>query len=134
MTGQSRKDPFHVHRNQINDNLTIVRKLRLVRGAQIHANRQFATAINNTLPPPTAMVDMPYTGTLWLTTLGSEDVIINNPFVKLTTPVVLNSGPGSATISVTSPGQITMTGTILAGVYKIVVGEPTDDRNNGFAL
>nr|QBK87727.1 MAG: hypothetical protein LCMAC202_00630 [Marseillevirus LCMAC202] len=134
MPHQFRKDPFHVNRDVVRDNLFVVRKLRLPRGAQIRAQQQFATAVNNSMasPPPAAMVPMPYTGTLCLTVLGTNDVIINNPFVKLTTPVVVNSPIGAGTASVTSPGQITLTGIIAPAVYKIVVGVATDARNNGF--
>ncbi len=139
MPGQARKDPFHLNRDTVSDNLTIVRKVRLVRGAQIRAHQQFATAVNNTMlsPPPTAVVNMPYTGTLCLTVLGTEDVVINNPFVRFTplpiTPVVLNSPTGAGTVSVTSAGQITLTGITGPAVYKIVVGTATDAVNNTFS-
>ncbi len=136
MTGQARKDPFHVNRDVVRDNLAIVRKLRLVRGAQIRARQQFATVDNGSSG---ASVEMPYTGTLCLTVdTGGNDIIINNPFVRFTplpiTPVVLNSAPGASTISVTSAGQITLTGGgIGAGPYKIVVGTATDAVNNNFS-
>nr|QBK87728.1 MAG: hypothetical protein LCMAC202_00640 [Marseillevirus LCMAC202] len=130
MPHQFRKDPFHVNRDVVRDNLFVVRKLRLPRGAQIRARQQFATAENN---PSEGVVPMPYTGTLCLTSLGTGNVLINNPFVKLTTPVVLNSGPGAAVVAVTSPGQITLSGNVQPGVYKIVVGVATDARNNNFS-
>nr|QBK87438.1 MAG: hypothetical protein LCMAC201_03480 [Marseillevirus LCMAC201] len=128
MTGQSRKDPFHVNRDTVNDNLAVTRKLRLVRGAQIRARQQFATAQNASA---VASVPMPYTGTLLLTSGGSNNIFINNPFVVSTTPVVINSGPNTPTVTVGS-GVITL-GTPATGVYNIAVGVATDAVNNGFA-
>nr|QBK87437.1 MAG: hypothetical protein LCMAC201_03470 [Marseillevirus LCMAC201] len=130
MTGQSRKDPFHVNRDKVNDNLAITRKLRLVRGAQIRARQQFATAQNASAA---ASVPMPYTGSLNLLSGGTNTIFINNPFVVSTTPVVLNSGPNTPTITVGS-GVITITGPISSATpYLLAVGTATDAVNNGFA-
>ncbi len=133
MPGQARKDPFHVNRDVVFDNLALVRKLRLVRGAQIRARQQFATADNSSA---VAHVPMPYTGTLCLTSGGTNNIFIDNPFVTTgppITPVVINSGPNVPTVTVAS-GQILLSGVISnATPYKVVVGVATDAVNNNFS-
>jgi hypothetical protein len=124
MSGQNRKDPFHVNRDVVRDNLTVVRKLRLPRGAQIRARRMYATADSS---GGVATVSMPYTGHLNLTvTAGGNDIIVNNPFVTSQTYLSISSGsPGS--VSYTNPGQFTLSG-LAAGNYVINVGRPTNPR------
>ena len=128
MTGQNRKDPFHVNRDVVRDNVRVVRKLRLPRGAQIRARAQFASVNNYN---PGSSVNMPYTGHLFLTVSGGgNSILINNPFVKSSAiPVEVSpSVPGG--ISVTGPGQITLAGAVAASgtPYEIVVGRATDAR------
>ncbi len=142
MTGQRRKDPFHINRDVVRDNLTVTRKLRLPRGAQIRAQCMFALA-DLTGAITNAAVNMPYTGTIKITvvepTVGSppDTVTIANPFITgaATQPIVLNSGPdATATLSEPDPGQVVLnlTGGV-EGVYTISVGVQTDARNNNFS-
>lgn len=109
---------FHVNRDINRDNLTVSDKIRLPTGSKIRSRQMYATA---DISEGDAVISMPFTGFLNVTVVGSgNDVIINNPFVTLSTPVVISSGsPGSA--SVTSPGQITFTGAT-AGDYVVSVG------------
>lgn len=109
---------FHVNRDNHRDNLTVTDKIRLLTGSKIRSRRMYATA---DISEGDAVISMPFTGDLNITVVGSgNDVIINNPFVTLSTPVVISSGsPGS--VSVTSPGQITFTGAT-AGQYVVSAG------------
>jgi len=145
MTGQRRKDPFHVNRDVVRDNLTVTRKVRLPRGAQIRAQCMFALADLTSIPtsPPSitnAAVNMPYTGTIKITVVepsGGDVVTLANPFITgaATQPIVLNSSPdATATLSESDPGQVVLnlTGGV-EGVYIISVGVQTDARNNNFS-
>lgn len=128
MSNQKRKDPFHVNRDTIRDNLTVVRKLRLPKGAQIRARTMYATA-DVTLG--NATVNMPYTGNLNLTVIGGtlNIIYINNPFyIPGTTPLYV----GDASLDSISPGLIQISD-LPAGNYVISVGVQTDARDNGFS-
>jgi len=141
MSGQYRKDPFHLNRDTVRDNLTVVRKLRLPRGAQIRARKQYATA---TIVANAATVNMPYTGNINITLVGGtvgDAITINNPFItgNASQPIVL-SGSSDPTAGVTfaapTPGQVVMTLTGTAGngdVLTVSVGRQTDATNNNFA-
>lgn len=87
----------------------------------------YATAINNLNEVD---VSMPYTGILNLNVTGTNNIIINNPFVTASTPVSVI--PDSITISVTNPGQITLSG-VGPSTYTVFVGVPNDSRDNGYS-
>ena len=147
--GQPRKDPYHINRDKVSDTLTIVRKLRLPRGAQIRARRQFGTAAIG--GGTSATVTMPYAGNFNLTTTGAstgDTVLINNPFIRTTAGatlaqniatnfIAISSRPATSTATITAvaPGQmtLTLTGAVFNGVYVISMGQRTDRRNNGFS-
>ena len=151
MSGQFRKDPFHINRDSVDDNHSVTRSLRLPRGSQIRVQRQDANVLNiiNTAVP------MPFTGNLFLTisgTLGGGafTVFINNPFVRTTAGATLaqniasnfaafssRTANSTASITAVNPGQITLTLTNAVtnnnGLYVLSVGRRTDRRNNGYS-
>ena len=147
--GQFRKDPFHINRDDVDDNHSVTRRLRLPRGAQIRVQRQFGSAVFgggiNTVTVP-----MPYTGNYYLTATNPVDgtiLLINNPFIRTTAGATLaqniasnfiavGSQPAGSTfvISAVNPGQVTVTmGGNVNGLYVISVGRRTDRRNTGYA-
>jgi hypothetical protein len=118
---------IHTNKDEIKDNSTLVRKMRIVRGAQIRNQRMWSTVATPFTP---ATTDMPFMGNLVITiggalaidfditTVSPATIIVRNPFVNSSTSVVIsnvNANGGTATVSllraVAGQGQITIAGT-----------------------
>ena len=127
MPGQNPSATFHVNRDRVRDNLTVVQKLRLVRGSKVQAQKTYGS-VELTGSPPEGTVSMPYAGNLYLTVTGGPGTVtINNPVISSAayTPVMLNGQPGTgATVTATAPGQATLD-TTDDGVYVVSVGTRT---------
>ena len=135
MSGNSRRDPFSVRNERVRDNLTVVRKLRLPRNAQIRAQRTFAY-VDASDPQ---RISMPFVGNLHLTldsvpgTAGS--ILIENPFIRnANTRFVLNrqASPNASLVFV-GPGLLSLENADANGLYVISVGQRNDRRNNGYS-
>ena len=117
-----REGPFRITRDVIRDNITVTRKIRLKRGAQIHAQSIYATGVGN------GTVNMPFNGKLNLTVSSGavgNTIGILNPFITSSSTVVLATKPAGAsasTIAITNPGIATITlGGTVVGTYVVSV-------------
>ena len=138
MSGQNRKDPFHVNRNVNRDNLNAVRNARLPRGAQSRSRAQYSTA--DFTGPEAPIIFMPYTGNIIIILTGEPDdfdqLLINNPFITGLDdqPIVLSKSSGSTIVTETarSPGLVVLELISPSNddVLTVSVGRQTDPRNN----
>lgn len=130
----NRKDPFHINRDVVRDNVTVTHKLRLTNEAEIRARKFYATA--NVNDDGVAAVNMPYSGNLYLTVNDSSPaasppplIIVSNPFITgdTYTKLTVSSQPVGATaiLTATSPGEaaLLLGGTTIGGEYVLSVGE-----------
>lgn len=132
----NRKDPFHINRDVVRDNVTVTRKLRLSNEAEIRARKFYATA--NVNDDGMAAINMPFAGNLYLTVNDTSPasspppmIIVSNPFItgETFTKLVVSSQPSGADASFTasSPGEavLLLGGTTIGGEYVLSVGEQT---------